>query len=312
MTTCIYCGEPIGDGAKRCEVCGHPRPANKRFNVVLSFSLVGVVLLAVVTYVALSQLVWLPIARSLFYTLADLLGLEYSLTELPSQSLLNAPWLFGGAILYLPVVTILATRFGFKRATIAAIIGPLPFALMDAWAWQATEPPNLLHFVAVLLVCAVLGVGVHFLFLFAAARWPARATFIQGWALQPAPRHGHVVGEVLVAANPSLPAAPIESAPPALVTAIMPPSTPPAPEAVLPEKIEVETAVEVEAEAEPELVPAARVNESAPPRLAPLPPSEDAEKVEAAPAPAPPVWLLAVGLGVLIVVGIILIGFAFK
>jgi hypothetical protein len=110
--------------------------------------------------------------------------------------------LFGGAILYLPLVTFLVARFGFKRATVTALLGPLPFAFMDAWGWAGASAPNFLQFIPVLLVTSLLGAGLHFVYLFIAARWPARATFIQSWPLEtPQLRESHtrqrVMGELI-------------------------------------------------------------------------------------------------------------------
>lgn len=190
--------------------------APKRYNTVLSFSLVGIVVLTALLYWSLSQLIWLPVARGLFYMVADLLGLDYVLFELPNQTFTNAPWLFAGTLLYLPVVTFLVSRFGFKKALVTMLLGPLPFAFMDAWGWAGTTAPTFVQFIPALLISAVVGAALHFLFLFLAARWPARATFIQGWALtaplvkQARPQQ-HVLGELVSPTLVVVPQAKVEA-----------------------------------------------------------------------------------------------------
>jgi hypothetical protein len=96
---------------------------------------------------------------------------------------------------------------------------------------------------------------------------------------------------------------------------------PPLPETVValpilvenqPENSSLATAPTVETEVPPELVPLPRVKESAPPRLATLPTEDSAENHEAEPTAGPPVWLMVVGLGLLLIVGIVLVSFALK
>jgi hypothetical protein len=304
MKTCIYCGEPLETGASPCRQCGRTQLPAKRFNGIISISLIGIVILAALLYWSLSQLVWLPLARLIFYGVANILGLDYTMLELPNQSFTNAVWLIGGAVLYLPLITFLVIRFGVKHAVVAALVGPLPFAYMDAWTWAAPDKPGILQFIIVLLVSIAVGVLLHFLYFLVSARWPARAAVIQAWALQPArPRPTGIFGDKITPL-PVTVASPIVEEYQEIELDVVPQNPPSqaiieAPAASAPEPVA-------------ELVPVARVNESAPPKLAAGIAVDSVENTEAPTGQGLPVWVLVVGLAVLIIIGILLVSFALK
>lgn len=278
MKRCLYCAQPILVGAIVCNHCRQPQLPANRYNAVISMSLVGLAGTAALMYWSLSVLVWLPVARSVFYVVADGLGIQYTLAQLPSQSFLNATWLIVGALLYLPAITGLITRLGFRRAVVSALLAPAPFAFMDAWTWSATEPPGLLQFVPVLIVAAGLTLVLHAFFLYLASRWPARATLFEARSLRPAPDLGPAG------------AAPAASG---------------APEVGLSADLSrVRLAV---LEPGPELVASAGVKQSAPPPFVVEADGAQPERVGGVPA-----WLIVAGLGVIIIVGVIFILYALQ
>ena len=294
MKECLYCAEPIPAGAIVCNRCSQPQLPAHRYNAVISMSLLGLAGAAALAYWSLSVLVWLPVARSVFYVAAEGLGIQYTLAELPSQSLLNAPWLMAGAFLYLPVVTGLITRFGFRRAVVSALLAPAPFAFMDAWTWSAAEPPGFLQFIPVLIVAASLIVLLHALFLFLAPRWPARATLIEARSLRPSAKFAPSPAAI---AEPKPHPKPI-SEPPAEIPK---PRSHPQPVSNLPP---ARLAV---LEPGPELVASAGVKESAPPPFVVEADGTERERVGGVPA-----WLIVAGLAVIITVGVIFIVYALQ
>ena len=70
--------------------------------------------------------------------------------------------------------------------------------------------------------------------------------------------------------------------------------------------------INTQAQPAPELVPVARVKESAPPKLAAGILANSGENNEGPPGQGLPVWVMVVGLAVLIIVGILLVSFALK
>jgi len=318
MKTCIYCGEPLEASALRCSQCGRAQLPARRFNGIISISLIGIVILAALLYWSLSQLIWLPLARIIFYGTANLLGLDYTMLELPNQSFNNAVWLIGGAILYLPLITFMVMRFGFKRTLVTALVGPLPFAYLDAWTWAILDPntkPGFLQFIVVLLASVAVGILLHFLYFFVSARWPARATVIQAWGLQPArARTTGVFGDKITPL-------PITVANPMVeefqeIKLEVPSQNPPSQAIIEMQSDPAQTTDSVRAtsasESMAELVPAARVNESVPPKLTAGITTDPEENGEAPTGQGLPVWMLVVGLGVLIIIGILLVSFALK
>lgn len=261
MTTCRHCGHTISAGQLLCAHCQRPQTPANHYTAIVSLSLIGLAVGVMFAYWALSQLVWLPFTQPLFYLVAESFGLAYTTTNLESHTFFNAPWLVGGALLYIPLITYAALRRGFKQTLVAALFGSLPFAFLDHWAWSAANRPGLTQIIIVFIITTVILTVLHFLFIYLSDRWPPRLTLIQTQAIKPTTRQP----------DPQ----PVENQEP----------SPPQPE--------------------PKPLPRSGVNESTPPKQ-PIEIDHDPPARQG----GIPAWIIVVGLGILILIGIVLIFYA--
>jgi hypothetical protein len=281
MNECQFCRAPLAAGARVCSRCGQAQLTSGRYHLVISLPLIGLALAVGLAYWVLSDLIWLPAARTIFYMLAEWFGIAYRTGELPSQSMVNAPWLLAGALVYVVFIPVVITRYGFRRALMTALLAPAPFALIDSWTWSAAQRPGLVQLAAIALASITLMLLLNAAFLFLAARWPARLALVEVHRL-----------------SVSRPAASRPA--PALEQPARPARPEPAKRPVLPDR---EKADIDRTERLPELVRGSGVKESVPPAL-----KAAAEEGDVAP-PAGTIqpWVIVVGLAILLIIGVILV-----
>jgi hypothetical protein len=220
---CPHCGHEHGANAISCPNCGQLLLPANQLNLVISLSVVSVALLAALLYWALSELIWLPAAQTGLGVAIDVFGLQsyvpYWTGLIERRSFLNATWLLIGAMLYIPIITIVTMRFGLRRSVVAAIASPAPFAIMDIWSWwmravaipadvdraSALLPlPGLLQFIAVFAVSAVIVTPFYFLFTTLGRFLPQKLT--QAFLVQPL---GSTTMALPQPATPALPPKPL-------------------------------------------------------------------------------------------------------
>lgn len=199
---CPHCGHEHAANTITCPNCGRLLLPANQLNLVISLSVISVAILAALLYWVLSELIWLPAAQTGLGFVIDAFSLQnyvpYWTGLIERRGFFSANWLLIGALLYIPVITIVTMRFGLRRSVVAALASPMPFAIMDVWSWwvravaipadvdrvSALLPlPGLLQFLAVFVVSAVIVTPFYFLFANMGRFLPKKVT--QAFLVQP-------------------------------------------------------------------------------------------------------------------------------
>jgi len=325
MKRCVYCSESIAAEAALCPHCRQSQLPANHLNLTLSLSLLGLALLVALTYWALSELIWLPLTQSGFYFAIDRTSLQnyvpYWTGAIERRSFFNANWLLFGALLYIPLVTVMIMRFGPQRSAVAAFFAPLPFATLDTWSWwvrsvripegvnaaEAVRPlPGILQLIGIILITGLAAALVQIAVLSFSRRivkrYP-RAALIQIQTFQP------ITVPALKPPAPAL-ALPLHPYPePSETEPVSPPialiaEAAPSAEVALPEPIEK---LSLSLSSMPSL------ESTAPTHTANTQVSVNpAEGFSAERVNGVPVWLIVAGLALLIVIGFVLIIIALR
>jgi hypothetical protein len=337
VSTCPHCGHERAANTLICPNCGQlGLPANQ-LNLVISLSVVSVAILATLLYWVISELIWLPAAQTGLGFVIDNFGLQnyvpYWTGLIERRGFFNANWLLLGAFLYIPIITIVTMRLGLRRAVVAALASPAPFAIMDTWSWWvravaipsdvdragALLPlPGLLQFLAVFAISAVVVTPFYFLFNNIGRFLPKRMA--SGFLVQPV--SGAAAIALPQATPPALPPKPLElpsftpspeitpaPKPQAVVveeSPMVPVQPSPTPEPLVPS---------VELPVEPSVIVPEPVALPFSPTSAPIPDEAEVEAApptEAAPRSGFPIWIAVAGLVGIAILGTLLIIFALR
>ncbi|HKZ70967.1 MAG TPA: hypothetical protein VJ020_12860 [Anaerolineales bacterium] len=314
MTQCIHCGRSVAEGGLHCPHCCQTQLPANRLNFLLSLSLIGAALLIAIGYWLLCIAVWLPLSQTGLIIVVNLVGLDGVVPHwtgaIPIPNFFNANWSLFGALVYIPIVTVILMRRGVQRAAALALFGPAPFTLMDLWSawWRAVVAPpgaNLAdilrplpgvpQFIVVLILSAIIIAAIHFL-----------GTALTGALIKRFPRaaiiHIRQIGPVAPVAF--TPAVQLEPGPAIPVEAVTAPA-----QAIEPEPASVPKDRPTQTESAP-----SPIRESVPPATRAVtehskPAAETASGENIGGIPA---WMIVTGMAVLIIFGIVLIVFALR